>query len=120
MLAIVEVLAWFYVPADAYGAELRSFDGYASILEGSIPVYVFFISTKVLLLFGLLSFHPMARFLFLAYVAVTVPLSVLWGFRVGAPLEQPFLYAEIFLDGVVLALAYYSPASSRFRKGELE
>lgn len=113
-------MAWFYVPADTYGAELRSFDGYGSIVEGGIPLYVLFISTKVILLFGLLWFHPLARFLFLAYVAVTVPLSVLWGFRIGAPLEQPFFYSEVFLDGVVLALAYYSPASGRFRKEKFE
>lgn len=116
LLAVVEALAWFYVPGDAHGAELRTFDGYGSIVYGGLPLYFLFVVAKVLLLFGLLSFNPTARFLYLAYVVIVVMLSVLWGFRISAPLEQPFLYLETFLDGVVLALAYYSPASNQFRR----
>jgi hypothetical protein len=116
LLAIVEALGWFYTPGDVTGAEFRAFDGYGAIVWGGLPLYFLMVTAKLLILIGLLSFHPTARLLFLAYVVVTVPLSVLWGFRVSAPLESPFLYLETFLDGVVLALAYYSSVSDRFRK----
>lgn len=115
LLAIVEALAWFYTPSDAMGAEFRALDGYGAVIEGGLPFYLLMVSTKLLILLGLLSFHPTARLLFLAYVVVTVPMSVLWGFRVSAPIENPFNYLEVLLDGVVIALAYCSPASARFR-----
>ncbi len=116
LLVIVEALAWFYTPADVTGAEFRTFDGYGALVWGGLPLYFLMVSAELLLLIGLLSFHPTARLLFLAYIVVTVPMSILWGFRVSAPLESPFLYLDTLLDGVVLALAYYSPASEQFRK----
>ena len=69
-------------------------------------------------MFGLLTFHPTARMLFLLLTIVTVGLSIFRGFSVVAPLEAPFVLLVTIIDGVILALAYYSPASNKFRKQE--
>lgn len=115
LTAIVEALAWFYVPSDVLRAELLSTDGYAAAIEGGLPLYVLLVTARLLTMFGLLTFHPAARTLFLFLAIVTVGLSVFSGFRVSAPIEAPFLLLTNIIDGVILALAYYSPASQEFR-----
>ena len=114
--AIVEALAWFYVPTDVLHAELLSTDGFAAVVDGGLPLYVLLVAARLLILFGLLTFHPAARTLFLFLAIVSVGMSVFWGFRVTAPIEAPFLLLTNIIDGVILALAYYSPASRAFRK----
>ena len=116
LTAVVEALAWFYVPADALRAELLSTDGYAAVVDGGLPLYVLLVSARLLIMFGLLTFHPAARTLFLFLAVVTVGFSLFWGFRVTAPIEAPFLLLANIIDGVILALAYYSPASREFRR----
>ena len=115
LTAIIEALAWFYVPSDVLLAELLATDGYAAVIDGGLPLYVLFLSARLLIMFGLLTFHPAARTLFLLFVIVSVGMSVFWGYRVTAPIEAPFIYLEALIDGIILALAYYSPASQAFR-----
>lgn len=118
LTAIIEALAWFYVPADVLRAELLATDGYAAVIDGGLPLYVLYFAARLLIMFGLLTFHPTARTLFLFLAVVTVGMSMFWGFRVIAPIEAPFLILVTLVDGIILALAYYSPASNRFRKQE--
>jgi len=115
LTAIVEALAWFYVPTDVLRAELLSTDGYAAVIDGGLPLYLLLVVARLLIMFGLLTFHPAARTLFLFLAIVTVSMSVFWGFHVIAPIEAPFLLLANIIDGVILALAYYSPASQAFR-----
>ena len=116
LTAIVEALAWFYVPADVLRAELLATDGYGAVIDGGLPFYVLLVSARLLIMFGLLTFHPVARTLFLFFVVVTVGLSIFRGFSVAAPSEAPFLLLMTLIDGIILALAYYSPASEAFRQ----
>ena len=116
LTAVIEALNWFYIPADILRAELLATDGYAAVIDGGLPLYVLFVVMRLLIMFGLLTFHPAARTLFLLFTVVSVGLSLFWGFRVIAPLEAPFLFLVILVDGIILALAYYSPASEAFRQ----
>jgi len=116
LTAIIEALAWFYVPADVLRAELLATDGYAAVIDGGLPLYSLFISARLLIMFGLLTFHPTARTLFLFLVVFTVGISIFEGFSVAAPIEAPFLLLATIVDGIILALAYYSPASAAFRR----
>jgi len=116
LTAIVQALAWFYVPADVLRAELLATDGYAAVIDGGLPLYVLLISARLLIMFGLLTFHPAARTLFLFLAIVTVGMSVFSGYSVVAPIEAPFLLLATMVDGIILALAYYSPASQEFRR----
>lgn len=115
LTAVVEALTWFYIPADVLLAELLATDGYAAVIDGGLPLYVLLVSARLLILFGLLTFHPAARTLFLLFVIVSVGTSMFWGYRVVAPIQAPFVYLAIMIDGIILALAYYSPASEAFR-----
>ena len=115
LTAIIEALAWFYIPSDVLLAELLATDGYAAVIDGGLPLYILFVSARLLIMFGLLTFHPAARTLFLLFVIVSVGMTVFWGYRVIAPIEAPFFYLESLIDGIILALAYYSPASQGFR-----
>ena len=116
LTAIVEALAWFYIPSDVLRAELLATDGYAAVIDGGLPLYVLFIAARLLIMFGLLTFHPTARFLFLLLAVVNVGMSVFRGFSVAAPIEAPFLVLITMVDGIILALAYYSPAADAFRR----
>ena len=116
LTAIVEALAWFYIPQDVLRAELLATDGYGAVISGGLPLYVLLISARLLIMFGLLTFHPTARSLFLLLVLVTIGLSIFEGFSVVAPLEAPFLLIATIVDGIILALAYYSPAAESFRR----
>lgn len=118
LTAIVEALAWFYIPADVLRAELLATDGYAAVIDGGLPLYVLFISARLLIMFGLLTFHPTARSLFLLLAIVNVGMSVFRGFSVVAPIEAPFLLLATMLDGIILALAYYSSVAQAFRRAE--
>jgi len=116
LTVIVELLGWFYVPTDGFFAEFRLADGVGAFLEPNLVLYAVVITTRITLLVGLLTFQKGSRFAFLIFSIVVALTSVLWGYRVMAPIESPFNYLEQLMDGVVLALAYYSSASSRFRK----
>jgi hypothetical protein len=115
---IIEAFVWFYMTDDLQVAELLKFNGYGAMVQGITPLYYLLIAVRLIILIGLLSFHPTARLMFLAYVVATMPASILLGFRVIPPIEQPFLYLESVLDGVILALAYYSSVSERFREAK--
>ena len=115
LTAIVEALAWFYIPADVLRAELLATDGYAAVIDGGLPLYVLLLTARLLIMFGLLTFHPTARTLFLLLAVITVSMSVFGGFRVIAPLEAPFVLVTVMVDGIILAMAYYSSASRAFR-----
>ena len=116
LTAVIEALAWFYIPADVLRAELLATNGYGAVIDGGLPLYVLFISARLLIMFGLLTFHPTARTLFLLLTVVNVGMSVFQGFSVVAPLEAPFILLRLIVDGIILALAYYSPASQAFRR----
>ena len=116
LTAIVEALAWFYIPADVLRAELLATDGYAAVIDGGLPLYVLFIAARLLIMFGLLTFHPTARSLFLLLAIINVGMSVFRGFSVAAPIEAPFLILITMVDGIILALAYYSSAADPFRR----
>ena len=118
LTAIIEALAWFYIPADLLWAELLATDGYAAVIDGGLPLYVLLLTTRLLIMFGLLTFHPAARTLFLLFAIVSVGMSIFLGYRVFAPIEAPFVMLVTMIDGVILALAYYSPASNEFRNQE--
>lgn len=120
LTAIIEALAWFYVPADVLRAELLATDGYAAVIDGGLPLYGLLVTARLLIMFGLLTFHPAARTLFLFLAIATVGLSIFSGFHVIAPIEAPFLLLASIIDGVILALAYYSPASREFRMKSTE
>jgi len=112
---LTEALTWFYVPPDVLRAELLSTDGYAAVIDGGLPLYALLVIARLLILFGLLTLHPTARMLFLLFTIVSVGLAIFGGYRVIAPIEAPFVYLSILVDGAILALAYYSPASAAFR-----
>ena len=116
LTAIVEALAWFYIPGDVLWAELLATDGFAAVIDGGLPLYVLFIAARLLIMFGLLTFHPTARSLFLLLAIVNVGLSMFRGYSVAAPIEAPFLLLATMVDGIILALAYYSPAAQAFRR----
>ena len=114
LTAVVELLGWFYIPSNELEAQLKFTDGYAAIVDGGLVLWALQLTIRFLLLLGLIAFHPTARFLFLAFVCVSVLLTIFFGYRITTPVESPFLVLETLIDGVILALAYYSPVSRAF------
>ena len=114
LTVVVELLGWFYVPSNELEAQLKLTDGYAATLNGGLVLWALLLAIRLLLLFGLIAFHPTARVLFLAFVAVSVLLTIFFGYRISTPVEGPFLVLEQIMDGVILALPYYSPVSRSF------
>jgi len=117
---VVESVAWFYLPSNSVLADLMATDGYAAVIAGGLPLYVLIVVARILIMIGLLSFHPMARLLFLSYMLILIGLSMFWGYRVTAPIQAPFLLLESIVDGVILALAYYSSVSREFTNPSIQ
>ena len=82
----VELILWFYEPAEAEFLELWSLDSYASIIQPSLPIYVLFLFAKLLILVGLYNFNFTARTLFLFYLLFVSIATFVWGWRVTPPI----------------------------------
>ncbi len=115
-MVTIELIGWFYVPSNEVEAQLWFIDGYGAVLGVGLPVYWLLVAIRALILIGLLSLHPTARTLFLVLTAISVSLSLFWGYRVTSPIEGPFLFLATIVDGIIIGLAYYSPVSQEFGK----
>ncbi len=117
LTVIIELFAWLYVPADPVLADFYFADGYDALVEGGYVLYFLILAIRISIMVGLLAFHRTARTLFLAYVPLTAISTILWGYRVSAPIVGPFYYLESVFDGIILALAFYSSISPKFGEG---
>ena len=115
LLVGVELFAWFYIPADEMEAQLYSLAGYGAIFDGSIVLYILLSITRLLILVGLLSFHPTARTLFLLLTIAIFGFGFVSGYNVSSPLIAPFDFLATLIDGIIIAFAYYTPVSERFK-----
>ncbi len=111
-----ELIGWFYLPSDMLQADFWLADGYAAVFDGGWPVYLFILMARLLIMAGLLAFDTLARTAFLVFTVISAFSTLLWGFRVTAPIQGPFLVIESMIDGVILAVAYFSSVSTEFRK----
>lgn len=116
LTVINELIGWFYQPSDLLQAEFWFADGYAAVLDGGLPIYILILMARLLIMTGLLTFDARARTLFLAFTAISASMTLFWGFRVTAPIQGPFLFMETLVDGVILALAYFSSVKTEFHK----
>jgi hypothetical protein len=95
---------------------LMKYDGYHSILGLPSAVSWIFVIVWVGLAIGMFLFLAPARTGYLILVLVFLFLTPLNGLRVQSGLESYFLDAVNILDGVVLAMAYFSKVSQYFQK----
>ena len=116
LLVGYEIFAWFWWPADVLEGELLAVDGFNAIFESNTVYYYLLFAVRLLVLIGLLTFHRLARSLFLYLTAFSLVASVTYGYRVTAPIEAPIFYLEAAVTGAILVLAYFTPVSAEFRK----
>ena len=64
--------------------------------------------------FGMFLFRKMARTVFLILIVVTTPASVLYGVSVETAGGALMLDVSNIADGMVLALAFFSPVKNEF------
>lgn len=98
---------------------LRDFDGHGALLRYtgifSFIIAVITITVGIICLVGLLVFNKSARLLFVFLDAWSVLYQYFAGVRVLVAYDA-MLYGVIsILDGVILAMAYFSPVNRRFR-----
>ena len=117
-------IVWFFLPYwsgylsdDEY--RLAEYTGYGAILPvNHFLYYSAWFGLWLISALGLFFFQNWARHLYLALslgTLVAVPFS---GFLVAAPVDALFLNANLLLDGVILALAYFTPLAASFKVAE--
>jgi hypothetical protein len=115
LVIVLELLAWFHLPKSPDLIEFLKLDGEGSLLLVNWPLYVFIISTDLILTAALLSFHPLSRTLFLLWIVATLLLSFVWGYRVLVPVQAFFGYLQALVDGGILAIAYFTSVAGEFQ-----
>jgi hypothetical protein len=120
LLIGVELFAWFYVPRDELEAEFYSMSGYGAIFHGGLVWYLLLSAARLLILVGLLSFHPIARTLFLLLTVATFVQLFFWGYQVHSPVIAPFDFLATLIDGAIIVFAYYTSVGHRFRAANVE
>ena len=120
LLIGVELFAWFYVPRDELEAEFYFMSGYGAVFQGGLVWYLLLSAARLLILVGLLSFHPVARTLFLLLTVATFVQIFFWGYQVLSPVIAPFDFLATLVDGAIIVFAYYTSVGHRFRKAGAE
>ena len=120
LLISVELFAWFYVPGNELEAEFYLMSGYGAILDGGLVLYVLLSVARLIILVGLLSFHPIARTLFLLLTVATFIQIFFWGYQVQSPMIAPFDFLSTLIDGAIVVFAYYTSVGQRFRVATTE
>ena len=110
-----EIFAWLYWPSDALEGDLLAVDGYNALFESNTVYFYLIFVVRLLILFGLTTFHRLARSLYLVLTVFTLFALFTYGYRVTAPIEAPIFYLTNMVDGAILVLAYFTPVSARFR-----
>jgi len=97
-------------------AELRQWDGWDAALPPlptlNVALFVASVVVPILMYF----FIPWSRAAFLLLAVCYCLLSLGWGVRISAPLENFLTQVVAMLNGAILAMAYFSPISDRFVK----
>lgn len=95
---------------------LLRFDGYGAAMQHGPVLYWCLLACWVLILVGLFFYVAAARFALVLLVAVSATLSLTWGVRVLTAYESTLDTLAAVIDGVVLAVAYWSPVRAEFEK----
>jgi hypothetical protein len=122
LLVIVGALAyavyWFmpysYGYLDSETGSLLSYGGYGAIYQGSEMLDRAIFGAWMISAFGMLLFRKVARTLFLVLIVVTTPVTVLHGVSVETAGGALMLDVANIADGMVLALAFFSPVKDEF------
>ena len=92
---------------------LLRFDGYHAVVYSNafsvVPIWL-----ALFAFVGLFFLQNWGRYLFLLAVASYVATSLLFGYRVGVPIEMFLGDIVSILDGVILAVAFSSPIKEHF------
>ncbi|WP_092999113.1 hypothetical protein [Thiohalomonas denitrificans] len=116
--AVTYVAYWFlpytYGYLDTFTGSLLSYGGHDAVFVGPELFHnVIFVAWLVAAV-GLLLFRKLARSLFLILVVTTMALSPLYGLSVETAGGATLISIANMADGVVLALAYFSPVKNEF------
>jgi hypothetical protein len=117
-------IIWFFLPYwsgylsdDEY--RLAEYTGYGAILPvNHFLYYSAWFGLWLISALGLFFFQNWARHLYLALSLGTLFAVPFSGFLVAAPIDALFLNANLLLDGVILALAYFTPLAANFKVAE--
>lgn len=122
LLIIVGALAyaiyWFmpysYGYLDSETGSLLAYGGYGAIYQGNEMLDRVIFGAWMISAFGMFLFRKMARTVFLILIVVTTPASVLYGVSVETAGGALMLDIANIADGMVLALAFFSPVKDEF------
>jgi hypothetical protein len=116
--AITYVAYWFlpytYGYLDGFTGSLLSYAGHDAIFVGPELLHYAMFASWLVSAVGLLLFRKFARTLFLILVVFTTALSPLLGITVETAGGATLLSIANMADGLVLALAYFSPVKTEF------
>ena len=82
----------------------------------SVALILLFIVTAIFTQIGLFLYWPPARPIYLTLCLFSFGLTALGGLVVSPPLESLGLELCTFIDGMILAFAYFSPIAEKFRR----
>jgi hypothetical protein len=116
--AATYVAYWFlpytYSYLDTSTGSLLSYGGHGAIFVGPDLFHEAIFVAWLVAAAGLLLFRKLARSLFLILAVVTTALSPLYGLSVETAGGTALVSIANMADGVVLALAYFSPVKDEF------
>ena len=95
---------------------LLRFDGYGALLQHGQILYWCLLTSWLLILTGLFFYVAASRFALVLLIAVSAILSFTWGIRVLTSYESALDSLLAAIDGIVLAMAYWSPVRAEFEK----
>ena len=107
-----------YIDAPYLGEEesnLLSWAGHGAILE--LPTFLNWAIVLVWLpiAIGMYLFNPIARFMYLCLAILFTITTPLFGMYIAMGYEFMFLQITTFLDGAILAMAYFTHISAKFK-----
>jgi hypothetical protein len=92
---------------------LLRFDGYHAIVYSN-ALFVIPIWLNVFAFVGLFFLQNWGRYLYLLAVASYAATSLIFGYRIDAPIESFLGQIASTLDGVILAIVFISPLKTQF------
>ncbi|WP_348675926.1 hypothetical protein [uncultured Abyssibacter sp.] len=120
----IACLVWWLLPyvgwtVNPLTAEALQFAG-AGAIDGALhPAwFIAFLIARIIATIGMLLFFKWGRLLFAVWLLAGFPLGLVSGVYVSPAIDSTIGYLTSLLDGVVLALAYFSPVSVLFRSDQ--
>lgn len=115
---LVYVAYWFlrylYGYLDSETGSLLSYGGFGAVWEGNEAFDQALFGAWIACAFGMYFYRKAFRFAFLFLVIVTAPITLLYGVSVETSVGAFFIDIVNIADGMVLALAFFSPVKDEF------